>query len=173
MWRGPDKAATRDSHWFPFIILHSSVHTNDHQGSFVPTIYQFTSFEVSPVSLSAFGCQHGRSSSPTWGGYIQLLINTLCFLSRSLSLLFVPALSRCWAMLCVFPREESLGEKEKGRKSFETGKWRLLPFQLRGRPPQIAHTVVIFLLLSWRRKTPTLDSYMLLSTQSQLNCQIR
>ena len=40
------------------------------------------------------------------------------------------ALSRCWAMLCVFPWEESL-EEEKGReeeeKLFETGKWRLLP----------------------------------------------
>ena len=50
-------------------------------------------------------------------------------LSLSLSLSEL-ALSRCWAMLCVFPWEESL-EEEKGReeeeKLFETGKWRLLP----------------------------------------------
>ena len=69
------------------------------------------------------------------GGYIQLLINTLCFLSRPPAF---PSGAGPFSMLsyvmCIPPgrkfrgREKKGGWKEGARgKLFETGKWRLLP----------------------------------------------
>ena len=71
------------------------------------------------------------------GGYIQLLINTLCFLSRpSVRLSLPPSGAGPFSMLsyvmCIPPGRKFRGREKKGGwkeggKLFETGKWRLLP----------------------------------------------